>query len=1139
MAEANKAHKQNTDTIKSHIKVIHEAALNFDPKNMGMLAVLANAFKSDTRIGAQIVPAMSEALNTPPDPSQPTFDLSYQRKAVNQFDAFPKEFLDALTSRAKRSLLGQILSVFRSFGTDKLPSPAAFETLARICQSEDYEMAVKDLESLASRSLHISTQERAADIATNNQAKDQCHFLFDFLAYRLPHVHSYGKYTSTTGSLLLYFTASVAPNTPQNHQVYRLLEQALLRRMYWRTFHESVINHSQLFGSSYKENSNNVMLRHLKNPKTFSTPVDQWQFPLNPEIFKMTIYAFMRALKITGQEIPLDGTMHPIHVAGYGWPEKSTTFFPKWALEEIKKTDVKKLAPNYAEILSTTDEAFRMNTLLTGGQYVIRYADDPNPITYHCMLAVIFKQLCSKPEQDLTSEYYQVMEKKSPKDIVVMGNYLVDFIIADVKNNQDCNEQTFKTIAKTAALMCFHFNIHRADRFLLSLIMHPSTDEDAQICIQIANEFLLTPKFQERIKWFYENDVPRKEKDPYEYIKAIVKYHDAFPEFEACQLVPKNDDTGTNVHMPTYYGCLIERLLPILDQYVYVALEQQGYKMSNALLQLVSMFYRYHPMPIHFMYSVLFVSHGKMAGPDAKSFVSAFASQIEECHLTEEFEKYNHQKSSCEELIMELLDRMAASLDFVLTPPTFVAKDWRTAEMSPGAQALYLACIELMASPHSPEKLVNAMINVMQMRPHLRPFNVFNLIALLLTALPSTYADALHEEFIGVFKNGETANLKFEEIVFDNYDSSLLLHLPNRARSINMIAQIYWTQCNMALLNPFANDQVPKLLEHVKTEKDLWYTLRLVMPIIRRFWDSWDFAKTMRALRERFGPLVIMKLIIEKLGSMAESGVEIVHEAPFCDLFYNCKYVFVGDFLRETAITEFAKLPEAMRERLKYYVSQNEPAPPETPEREKTPERKDQQKEQQEVMPNLVPQAHPLHQQQHQQHHQNPQLHHEAQHHPHHPHQQPSMPPPQLIPQHHLQHHQQQLHHQQQQQQHLSQMMPPPQQPLQHLPHHQMDMAPPTPAPMHHQQHQMAMHQQMYPGQMFHHPQGGHMGYGMQHHMQQPHPHHPQMQGQMPSQMQHMMHNMTPQQQQQYAYMMQQQQHHYMQQQQHQQHHHM
>uniref|UniRef100_A0A1I7UZR2 Mediator of RNA polymerase II transcription subunit 23 n=1 Tax=Caenorhabditis tropicalis TaxID=1561998 RepID=A0A1I7UZR2_9PELO len=1060
------------ETINSHIQFIRDGIENFDSSNTAMLAVISNVCRIDNKASKVSLVALNQMIETV-DPAQPLFELSYQRYAVNSFAALPLEFMDALTLRTKKYLFQQSFNYLRSFSSEKLPSPSVFETIVLFCRAEDYESAAKDLEMMAMRSLHVTNAVDRSVGDNQNMQKDQCHFLFDFLTYRIPFLHVYSKYSNIV-NVLLHFSQQPA-NNPQNHQIYRLVEQFLMRRWNWRGCHEIITNMTVLFGVNHKENS---LMRHMTNPKTFSQPVDNYQFPINPGLLKMALYSFFRAVKITGHEIIVENTLFPTIVSGFGWPEKSTTYFPKWAIDAIKTKDPASFLPNYDEIIQSVHEVARLHPSLTPHQFLIKYGEDHDPLTVYSMMAVLFRiaYTAGDTKPDITSEFYEVMEKKSPKDVVIMGTYLIDYIIADAKT-QDCNEQTFKNIAKAAALLIFQWQIQRADRFLLSLIVHPTTDEDAHLCIQIANEFILTPEFQERIKWFHSN-VPKKDVNPTEYIKAIVKYHDMFPEFEVCQLAVKNENV--NPHLPTYYGCLIERLLPVLDQYLFVALEQQGYKLHPQILQTIALFYKYHATPIHLMYSILFTSHGKMSGPDAKSFVLTFASQIEECHLTEAFEKYNHQKTSREQLLMELIDRMSASLDFVLTPPPFVAKDWKSAELNPGAQTLYLSCIELMASPHSPETLVAAMINVMQMKPHLRPFNVINLIALLLTALPSSYAEALHEEFVAVFDNNETRNLKFEEIVFDNYEESLLLNLPNRARSINVISQNYWTHCNLSLLNSFAQEYVPKLLEHAKTEKDLWYTLRLCMPIIRRYWENWDTAKQMRSQREKFGPLFIMKLIFEKLGAMAEAGVEFVHEQHLCDLFYNCKYVFTGDFLRDTAITEFAKLPEPMRDRLKFYVSQSEPSTQQNEEKEKTPER--------EPEPEPAPQA-----------------------------PEPPAPAPQ------------QVQHQPIQMQPM--MPPPPPQPLHHLQmQHHMDfhpqqpmMAPPTPAQ--HQLPNMSMHQP-YPGAVFHHQ----MQYGMPHHMHL----HPQMQmqQQMPQQMHMnpMMHNMTPQQQ--YAYMQ------YMQHQQQQQHHH-
>lgn len=324
MPEAN-------ETIKSHIKCIQDAAENFDPSNTAMFAVLANACKHfellclfhqylkfparpDTKCGKQIPAALAQILETT-DESQPLFELSYRRFAANSFSAFPVEFLDALTYRSKKQVLIQCLHCLRSFTADKLPSPAVFETLARLCHSEDYELAVKDVELLAQRSLHIF------NASLENQAKDQCFFLFDFLVYRLPHLPAYAKF-SNINIVLSHFNHHIA-NTPQNHQIYRLMEQYLMRRWCWSGFHECIANYINILGAQSKDIS--LLSRHLANPKSFANAVDGFRFPINPEVFKMSIYSFMRAVKVTGQDISTENTMYPTLIAGFGWPKKSVS----------------------------------------------------------------------------------------------------------------------------------------------------------------------------------------------------------------------------------------------------------------------------------------------------------------------------------------------------------------------------------------------------------------------------------------------------------------------------------------------------------------------------------------------------------------------------------------------------------------------------------------------------------------------------------------------------------------------------------------------------------------------------------------------------------------------------------------------
>ncbi|CAJ0607422.1 unnamed protein product [Cylicocyclus nassatus] len=121
--------------------------------------------------------------------------------------------------------------------------------------------------------------------------------------------------------------------------------------------------------------------------------------------------------------------------------------------------------------------------------------------------------------------------------------------------------------------------------------------------------------------------------------------------------------------------------------------------------------------------------------------------------LTQSFINDNHQRVySFEELIYELADRIITCSEFILTPPSYVAPDWRFAEYPPAAQALYLACIELLASPHTLEHIVPAMISLLvrsRAQPP-RPYLMLNAIALLLTALPDAYCRVLQNEFLNV-----------------------------------------------------------------------------------------------------------------------------------------------------------------------------------------------------------------------------------------------------------------------------------------------------------------------------------------------------------------------------------------------------
>ena len=70
-------------------------------------------------------------------------------------------------------------------------------------------------------------------------------------------------------------------------------------------------------------------------------------------------------------------------------------------------------------------------------------------------------------------------------------------------------------------------------------------------------------------------------------------------------------------------------------------------------------------------------------------------------YLTIDYITFNHQHGSFDVVVETLIRRIIECSEFTLEPPEYVEPDWRTAELSAPAQALFLSCIELMASPHN------------------------------------------------------------------------------------------------------------------------------------------------------------------------------------------------------------------------------------------------------------------------------------------------------------------------------------------------------------------------------------------------------------------------------------------------------
>ncbi|VDM94365.1 unnamed protein product, partial [Onchocerca ochengi] len=104
----------------------------------------------------------------------------------------------------------------------------------------------------------------------------------------------------------------------------------------------------------------------------------------------------------------------------------------------------------------------------------------------------------------------------------------------------------------------------------------------------------------------------------------------------------------------------------------------------------------------------------------------------------------------------------------------------------------------------------------------------------------------------------------------------------------------------------FVRDQLaPKLV----TEAQLIFVLRLVVPILQRFYDAKERSKQIQDLAVDVYKMTVK--VNERVGVLK-------YEDSICDFLYHMKYMYVGDFVKNEAEQAIQRLSPSMRDKLKY-----------------------------------------------------------------------------------------------------------------------------------------------------------------------------------------------------------------------------
>uniref|UniRef100_A0A1I8EUD0 Mediator of RNA polymerase II transcription subunit 23 n=1 Tax=Wuchereria bancrofti TaxID=6293 RepID=A0A1I8EUD0_WUCBA len=506
---------------------------------------------------------------------------------------------------------------------------------------------------------------------------------------------------------------------------------------------------------------------------------------------------------------------------------------------------------------------------------------------------------------------YSVLSSMNNKELTATINKFTDYFIFIFKKNLPSDDQQFTAMIGILNDMAFNLHLIPLDRLLISLVgSYPDLHNRITALVHI----IPSNKIGNTGAAFFNK---------------MSEYYSQFPELSYREMEAKmrremqielgmrpieQSTVNPELHMPIYYGNIMERILPIVDIILLRAIETVvADQLFTTLLMCFKPCYRYHPQPAAYMYSVLYcldktISHTVRA----RDFVLEICGQLEDrdgkyALLTPSFISDNHQLSLPSQFCQALVDRILQASNYAHQPPAFVYKDWRFAEMPPAGQALTGACIELLASPHAPVITAHALIDLVFIRPLHQPYATINAVALILTALPVSFQQVFYEHIVSVLDSevlhGDPS------VCFGSLESECFLLTENQLLTNLALGHAYLQHCNtssLAALPEFVRDQLaPKLV----TEAQLIFVLRLVVPILQRFYDAKERSKQIQDLAVDVYKMTVK--VNERVGVLK-------YEDSICDFLYHMKYMYVGDFVKNEAEQAIQRLSPSMRNKLKY-----------------------------------------------------------------------------------------------------------------------------------------------------------------------------------------------------------------------------
>ncbi|CAG8602038.1 10794_t:CDS:10, partial [Acaulospora morrowiae] len=323
---------------------------------------------------------------------------------------------------------------------------------------------------------------------------------------------------------------------------------------------------------------------------------------------------------------------------------------------------------------------------------------------------------------DIMSIYRKVLLQFPPSRMASYTITLIDFIIEMIVTDPNANpaEVCYQMLDE----LIWRYQILAFEHVLFALVRGHSETNDTAFGIL---DYLLfkSEGFSERVSYFISLGFSHRYWIEDDHHDKMMKYLERYPEYfqyeayamDGYETVSKPLELPLATHMPIYYTSSIRKSLPILDIVIGRLIEFGEQEMLVKLLDEYCNLYRFHQTPLAFVKDLFcyYYTAPTLRDPAVSTRLIKLID-YDEYDIDSELLQFGYSEDVFEVTYFEkVFHKLAESMSQEKCAPKTDTKlpERHFREIpNPVVLALHIACIEVLATPTSPEDIVKATLDI-------------------------------------------------------------------------------------------------------------------------------------------------------------------------------------------------------------------------------------------------------------------------------------------------------------------------------------------------------------------------------------------------------------------------------------------